>query len=202
MGDVTLAVPDTRGMMGRGMTSFLKELGRALSWQSGEGIAMVWVYYDESGEYDQRGVLLNMSMGGCVSRIERWEAFRDAWMEVLNKYGLTQFHMTDFEAWVPPFDFKLPNGTRDKEGHNALLNKLLSIMLNHIEGFCAFTAGNQISMEPQRAHQLALEDCTASAVGHAVNDLWHQYREPINLVFGKQKHFGRKGMIEYVELYN
>jgi hypothetical protein len=36
---------------------------------------MVWIYYDESGEYGQDGALLNMSMGGCIAREERWASF-------------------------------------------------------------------------------------------------------------------------------
>jgi hypothetical protein len=37
---------------------------------------MVWVYYDESGEYDGGGNLLNMSVAGCLASLDRWEAFQ------------------------------------------------------------------------------------------------------------------------------
>lgn len=113
-----------------------------LCWDGGDRvIAMIWSYYDESGEYDNSGRLLNMSIGGCVSSLVSWQAFNGAWNKALGAEGLTHFHMTDFEAWVPPFDFKLANGSRDKERHNRLLNVLLGLMLDHVEGFYAFTAG-------------------------------------------------------------
>jgi hypothetical protein len=143
-----------------------------------------------------------MSIAGCVSRLDKWDSFRIEWRSALGREGLEHFHMTDFEAWVPPFDFKLNDGSRDRHRHNRLLNSLLNIILEYVESFCGFTAGNQISTDTRRAHRLALEDCTLSAVGHAVNDLWWQYKEPINLVFGKQKHFGYASMMECVELYN
>lgn len=53
--------------MGDSKGSFLREMGLALSWRWNEAIAMVWVYYDESGEYDSGGTLLNMSVAGCVA---------------------------------------------------------------------------------------------------------------------------------------
>jgi hypothetical protein len=33
---------------------------------------MIWAYYDESGEYDKSGNLLNMTIGGCMSTADRW----------------------------------------------------------------------------------------------------------------------------------
>jgi hypothetical protein len=41
-----------------------------------------------------------------------------------------------------------------------------------------------------------------SAVSHVVHDLWRCYQQPLNLVFGKQKHFGRARMQECVDLYD
>ena len=52
------------------------------------------------------------------------------------------------------------------------------------------------------AHGRAIEDCVAAAVKHAVLDLWQRYQEPINLVFGKQKHFGLEKVREYQWLYD
>jgi hypothetical protein len=116
--------------------------------------------------------------------------------------GLTHFHMTDFEAWKPPFDFTLPNGGRDKERHNRLLNSLLGVMLDHIEHFAGFAAGSPISKERRRAHTLAMEDCVAAAVKHAVHELWEKYQQPINLIFGHQKHFGYDKVMKYRNLYD
>ena len=41
-----------------------------------------------------------------------------------------------------------------------------------------------------------------AAVTHAIHDLWDHYKRPINLVFGKQKHFGYAKIMKYVELYD
>jgi hypothetical protein len=161
---------------------------------------MVTAYYDESGEY-QDNQLVNMSIGGCVSPCERWKGFGEAWSAVLAADGLTCFHMTDFEAWRAPFDFKLPSGERDNERHKRLLNALLDLMADHIEWFMGFTAGSQIQ-DQARAHFLAMESCVIAAVTHAVHDLWDQYQEPINLVFAKQRHFSMTKIAAAVELYN
>lgn len=163
----------------------------------------VYVYYDESGEYEQgTGSLLNMSMGACVAPLNRWTDFGNAWNSALASEGLTSFHMTDFEAWKAPFDFKTTDGGRDKEKHNRLLNALLDLMVGHVEHFAGFASGNLISPDRTRAHELALEDCVLAAVTHAIHDLWDHYKRPINLVFGKQKHFGYAKIMKYVELYD
>jgi hypothetical protein len=111
---------------------------------------MVCVYYDESGEYGATGELLNMSMGGCVAPLEKWESFGESWRAALSAEGLDYFHMTEFEAWRPPFDFKLPDGNRDKEKHNRLLNSLLDLMVDHVEHFAGFANGNLISPDMHR----------------------------------------------------
>jgi hypothetical protein len=163
----------------------------------------VKVYYDESGEYEQgTGNLLNMSMGGCVAPLDRWKPFGEAWNAALAGEGLTSFHMTDFEAWKAPFDFKMPDGSRDKEKHNRLLNSLLDLMVEHVEHFAGFGNGNLVSSDRSSAHDLALEDCVLAAVTHAVHDLWDHYRRPIDLVFGKQQHFSYAKIMKYVELYD
>ena len=81
---------------------------------------MIWGYYDESGEYAD-GKLVNMTIGSCMAPFENWIAFEREWREALAKEGISAFHMTDFEAWVPPFDFKFTDGGRDKEKHNRIL---------------------------------------------------------------------------------
>jgi hypothetical protein len=180
----------------------ISAIAAGLGWAEQDIVAMVWAYYDESGQYDDRGRLLNMSMGGIVAPLDRWRGFEEKWKLSLAVEGLTAFHMTDFEAWRAPFDFKLPDGARDNERHNRLLKSLLDIMLDHAEAFACFAAGNLISPDTRRAHHLALEDCVVAAVTHVVHDLWDRYGRPCNLVFGKQSHFGYGDVMKYVELYD
>src|ERR1700683_174352 len=107
----------------------------------------MWGYYDESGEYDCRGNLLNMTIGGCFSSLDRWLKFDSEWHQVLADHGLTYFHMTDFEAWKSPFDFMLDGGRRDQAKHNRPLNALLDIMLEHVDGFYGFGAVSMFAPE-------------------------------------------------------
>lgn len=181
--------------------SHFNEIAEALSWRPAEVVLMVWAYYDESGEYDAAGNLVNMSVGGCVSRRENWRRLDAAWSMVLSGEGLSSFHMTDFEAWAPPFDFKLENGDRDKERHNRLLNTLLSLMLDHVDGFYGYAAvskyeGYEIS------HRNGMEDCVGGAVKDVVLRVWQNYEERINLVFGKQNHFPSDWVDKYVKFYD
>jgi hypothetical protein len=163
----------------------------------------MWGYYDESGEYDAKGNLLNMTIGGCFSALERWQALDSEWQKALAKEGLTYFHMSYFEAWSPPFDFKLPDGSRDKQKHNRILNALLGIMLSHVDGFYGFGAVSMFDpTKPPQTHERLMEDCVGGAIKNAVLDVADFYRQPLNLVFGKQGHFSEDKIRRYVDLYD
>ncbi len=163
----------------------------------------MWGYYDESGEYDGKGNLLNMTIGGCFSSLERWQSFDAQWQQALADHGLTYFHMTDFEAWKPPFDFKLEGGQRDQAKHNRLLNALLDILLEHVDGFYGFGAVSMFDPEkPELSHEILMEDCIGGAIKNAVLEVADFYGEPLNLVFGKQKHFGEGKIRRYIEFYD
>ncbi|MGA3117205.1 MAG: DUF3800 domain-containing protein [Syntrophobacteraceae bacterium] len=162
---------------------------------------MTWIYYDESGENDAAGNLLSMTMGGCMSSLDKWKEFEIAWKTILANEGLDFFHMTDFEAYRPPFNFQLAGGSRDKKKHERILNSLLDLMVKYIEGFYGF-ASKYMTSDKSRAHRLYLEDCIISVVSHAVHEGWESYREPLNLVFAKQPHFSQSGIEKYVDLYD
>lgn len=179
----------------------IQELARGLSWKANDKVIMTWAYYDESGEYDRQGNLLRMTVGGCMAPLVKWESFETAWKDALMREGLEAFHMTDFEAWKGPFDFKLPDGSRDKERHNHLLNSLLDIMLEYIEVFYGYSSAHP-PKEIKRQHGSLMEDCVIGAVSHAVHEGWEFYQEPLNLVFAKQKHFPQVGIQKYAELYD
>lgn len=176
------------------------ELAAALAWTDAEHILVVWAYYDESGEYEG-GKLINMSVGGCVSHLDRWRAFEAEWRAALADEGLNAFHMTDFEAWAPPFDFKLPDGSRDKSRHNRLLSRLLGLMLDHVEGFYGYGAVSKYQGR-EVTHRNGMEDCVGGAVKDVILRVWEAYEEPINLVFGKQNHFPAEWVNKYVAFYD
>ena len=163
----------------------------------------MWGYYDESGEYDFKGTLVNITIGGLFAPLDRWQAFDGAWQKALADEGLTYFHMSDFEAWKRPFDFKLSNGERDKAKHNRLLTALLDILLDQVDGLYAFGAVSMYDPDkPPLTHAALMEDCVGGAIKNAVLDVADFYQEPLNLVFGKQKHFGESKIRRFVDFYD
>jgi hypothetical protein len=180
---------------------WLDEIALGLSWRPDEVVVMVWIYYDESGEYARDGTLTRMTVGGCIAPLEKWRAFEPEWRAVLAKEGLEFFHMADFEAWRPPFDFKLQNGDRDKEKHNRLLSGLLEVMLDRIEGLYGF-AGNSVIREDDNLHKKLLEDSISGAIKNAIVETWTFYEKPLTLVFDSQSHFPKNGIEEYIGYYD
>jgi hypothetical protein len=188
-------------------SSGFADLVAGLFWPSDAKVLIMWGYHEESGEYDATGRLLNMTLGGCWSPADKWLAFDMAWAKVLRDEGLAWFHMTDFEAWEPPFDFTLPDGSRDKERHNRILNSLLGIMLDHIEGFYAFGATLMFDPDapvppPKKAHFAQMEDCVCGAIKHAVLEAFDFYETPVHLVYAKQRHFPVAWIQRYVDFYD
>lgn len=192
----------------------MSALGAGLCWRADDLVMTVWMKFDELGEYDAKGNLVNMTLGGCVTTLEKWRAFDGEWKRALNSElshvpdGKRCFHMTDFEAWVPPFDFTLPNGQRDKERHNRFLNRLLDIMLGHIEGFHGFGAISQFAPGPPGTtsggltHHAMMNDCVNGAVKFTVLDVYDFYSEPLNLCFAKQEHIPADLIGRYLNVYN
>jgi hypothetical protein len=183
--------------------SGFEELAAGLFWAADAKVLIMWGYYDESGEYDGNGNLVNMTLGGCFAPLDSWRLFDADWRQALADHRLTYFHMTDFEAWKPPFDFTLDGGVRDQAKHNRLLNALLDIMLRHIEGFYGFGAVSMFDPDkPELNHEILMEDCVGGAIKNAVLEVADFYGEPLNLVFGKQTHFGAGKIRRYIEFYD
>ncbi len=180
----------------------IMSIAAGLFWDAGEKVLMVWGYHDESGEYVD-GKLVNMTVGGCYASLDKWQEFDRDWAKALEAEGLEWFHMTDFEAWVPPFNFQLPDGNRDYEKHKRILDALLNIMLRYVEGFYGFGAVSMFDpSRPTLDHERLLEDCACGAIKHAVLNAYDFFREPVNVVFGKQKHFTETKIRKYIDFYD
>jgi hypothetical protein len=96
-----------------------RQLGAMLGWGPKLRIGMLWAFLDESGQY-ANGKLVRLTVGGCIAPFDVWEALSMYWAEAIGKMGLSMFHMTDFEARVPPYrDW---TDTQRKDRLNALLN--------------------------------------------------------------------------------
>jgi hypothetical protein len=178
------------------------EFPQRLGWSETDVVLMIWAYYDESGEYDGNGNIINMTVAGCVSTSEKWTEFDQKWRQLLESEGLADFHMADFEAWVSPFNFQSFNGERDKAKHNRILNAVLDLMLEYIEGFYAYGAVSMYYPERQQTHAQMMSDCVGGAVKDIALRVWGDYGEPINLMFGKQQHFSAAKIDRYVEICN
>jgi hypothetical protein len=97
---------------------------------------MLWTYLDESGEHNpkghsQEGQLSRLTVGGGIARLEQWEELSLGWASVLDRYQIPAFHMTDFEARRPPFDW--PETKR-----RDLLGALLDLALENVQEFIGF----------------------------------------------------------------
>ena len=44
---------------------------------------MLWAYFDESGEHDQSGALMRLTIGGGIAPFEEWEALSIRWSALL-----------------------------------------------------------------------------------------------------------------------
>jgi len=109
----------------------LRELSSMLGWNSCLGVAMLWAYFDESCQHDPAtGHAIRMTMGGCISTEDKWKRLSSEWKIVLDRFNVSMFHMTDFEADRGVFAGWRDNRPTDRV---ALLNKLLSLMADHIE---------------------------------------------------------------------
>lgn len=163
----------------------------------------MWGYYDESGEYEGgNGRLVNMTVGGCFAPLDAWLQFDPQWRKILADEGLDFFHMTDFESYVPPFDFKLANGERDKQRHNRLINSLLDLMFECVDGFYGFGAVYRPDLHPAATHADLMEDCVAGAIKNAVLDVADFYGDQLCLVFGNQNHCPESKIRRYVDFYD
>ncbi len=167
----------------------IRALAAGLFWPEDAKVLAIWGYFDESGEHDPKtGHLLNMSIGGVYSSLDRWQSLETEWTRILAREGIDSFHMKEFESWKAPFDFKLGDGGRDLERHNRILNDLLDLMIEHIDGYYGFGAVSQFApgQEAVTDRQL-LMDCAIGVVKNAVETARLYYGgEAVNLMFARQ----------------
>jgi Protein of unknown function (DUF3800) len=74
------------------MPSAFAELAAGVCWKPEEMIAMLWAYFDESGEHGPKGGLQRLTIGGLIAPIEAWREFDEEWGDVLGAQGMNFFH--------------------------------------------------------------------------------------------------------------
>lgn len=78
--------------------------------------------FDESGKLDDGKVVC---VAGYLSTPEKWQRFSDVWIEKLGEYGLSEFHMTDYENKQGPFKGLAENDRVE------LIGELCSLIRDH-----------------------------------------------------------------------
>jgi hypothetical protein len=161
---------------------------------------MLWGYFDESGFHDSdTGNLRRLSFGGCLASCESWRGFESEWKGVLVPEGIDCFHMTDFEKWKKPFDFRLPDGSRDYERHNRILNGLLEVIARRAPHTYGFT--RNVS-KPSKALKDTYEWCVIDTIMHLANASAYQFNDKISIIFARHKDFALHRVEQYFGFMN
>jgi hypothetical protein len=88
-------------------------------------------YFDESGTNPTDPALV---MAGFISTDERWAEFSERWKESVEGWGLTHWHMADFEARRGEF----ADWPRDEEAQRRL-GHLLALITDHVIALVSVT---------------------------------------------------------------
>jgi Protein of unknown function (DUF3800) len=81
----------------------VKALASSLCLEDDDFMAMMTVYFDDSGTHDQSEI----AVAAClISDVRRWQSYESEWKSVLDDAGIREagFHMAEFNARKPPFD--------------------------------------------------------------------------------------------------
>jgi Protein of unknown function (DUF3800) len=146
-------------------------------------VTMIWAYFDESGEHDgETGQLRNLTIAGGVASCNSWAKLSLEWNNALVAEGLESFHMKDFEAYQPPFDWYLDadRQERDHYRHRKFLNHLLDIIIAHIPSAVAF---NRHPVKSSRILRDTYAECFEDCLGQIVKWVSPEHNSPIHLVF-------------------
>jgi hypothetical protein len=91
---------------------------------SGSQPVTLKAFFDESGKKDQSV----SCVGGCVSSLEGWEKFQEAWRFVLGAYGIEWHHQVDWSHSRKQFSKWKDN----KEAEETYQGNLLRIMHHYV----------------------------------------------------------------------
>jgi hypothetical protein len=161
---------------------------------------MLWAYFDESGCHNPKnGRLQRLTFGGCLAPAHAWEGFESEWRAILEPEKVDCFHMADFEAWRPPFNFQLPDGSRDQAKHNRILNELLNAIARRAPWTFGFS--RNVTIEGQSLREI-YECCAIDTLMHMANSSAYYYGDEISVVFAQHKEFARSNLEGYFRFMN
>lgn len=148
------------------------ELSSGLFWQPSEVIAMLWAYFDESGEHDASGALRALTIGGLVAPLEAWQRFEKDWRAALRLEGLSTFHRRELGPG------------RDE--------RFLQIIASHVPHALGFTvAGSQT----EAAYETGFVDCLLELANISASE------DEVSLVFAKHPEFTTHKGERYLSLF-
>jgi hypothetical protein len=115
--------------------------------------------FDDSGTHEgSRAVVV----AGYVSTAKGWEGFTTEWAAALHEWRLEHFHMTDFAAKAPPYDWEEPERRRR-------LDRLIGIINTYAFG----SVGILIPKEPfDRIFSERAKQICGGAYGLATTACW------------------------------
>ena len=94
---------------------------------------MYTAYYDESGTHDDS---LAVVVAGFVATNEQWVEFERNWNDTLKQFGITRFHMRDFNHSLREFS-KFKHSQQDRQW-------FLRQLLSHINLRVAYSVGHAV----------------------------------------------------------
>ena len=80
------------------MTLWLDELAFGFRWRPRTVVAMLWAYFDKSGQHGADGQLVRLTLGGFMAPWEAVQRLDQRWNAALDAEGLAEFHMKDWAA--------------------------------------------------------------------------------------------------------
>lgn len=153
-----------------------------------ESVQMLQAYVDESGTHDGSRHYI---VAGYISPADEWEKFDEEWADVLNDYGLKEFHMVDFKNRLRKSKSKYRH--IDKPDGDRLLDRLTDVIsrrvLTGVAGILPMDAYNRVvkgKYEKYLGRPYTL--CTnimLMAVGRWAQEVDYKskYQEPITFFF-------------------
>ena len=139
--------------------------------------------FDESYEHDKRsGHATKVTVGGCIADAGAWVVLSGEWAAALERFEVSAFHMTDFEANQRAFR----GWDQYPERRHALLATLLDIGTRYIRHFLGVAREvENASGKEAEAYRLCVSDLVKQLAGTE-----HQrHRCRFSIVFAKQSAF-------------
>jgi Protein of unknown function (DUF3800) len=161
---------------------------------------VIRLYFDESGEFLRDGTLRRLTLGGCAATVESWGSFNGKWRAALDAEGVGTFHMTYLEASEKEF-----RGW-DRDRKDNLLDKLLSIMNEHIPIYTGF-ANYPFRMRERKLTRASIDRLIARSFIKCAGELdWGldegELDDGVSIVFARHPEFSEVNVIKYFNTIN